>query len=167
MKITRRWFLKTLAALGLSAVLPGASSAAPSESVLFMNMDALTDAIMPGAEGLGIHRKVRESVSKRAETARICAAGLEAIEKYSMNRYGKSFHALNSPEKETVLRWMDEMPVKKLEGFFFRKFRMMVLALYYTSPEAWKTLRYNGPPQPNGFMDYHLPPEGTNERSGV
>ncbi len=161
--LNRRWFLKALFALGLSPLLPRVLFGAPSESLFFRNMEALTNAIMPDTEGLGIYEKLREAILKRAETARLCAAGLEAMERYSRQKYGKSFHSLEETQKENVLRWMDGIPREEFQGFFFMRFRETVLAVYYTSPEVWKTLRYNGPPQPRGFIDYYLPPEGTNE----
>jgi len=161
---TRRILLKAFIVLGSSPLFPKILSAAPSSSHLFKNMDALTEAIMPGTAEMGIHNKVRETVLKVPETAKICIAGLEAMEKYSLEKYGKSFHLLGNTERDIILKWIAEMPEDKLQGFFFKKFRETVLALYYTSPEVWKILRYNGPPQPKGFMDYHLPPEGLVKR---
>jgi hypothetical protein len=163
MKESRRWFLKALAALGLSVLFPGKSVAAQSESVFFMNMDALAETLMPGVD----LTKVRETVSKRPETFRICVSGLEALERYSREKYSGSFHALDEKDRDAVLRWMDGLPKEKSRGFFFTKFRAMVIGLYYTSPEVWKTLRYNGPPQPKGFTDYHLPPEGADGKQAL
>lgn len=156
---TRRVLLKAFIVLGLSPLFPKILLAAPYNSNLFKNMDALTETIMPGTAEMGIHNKVRETVLKVPETARICIAGLETIEKYSLEKYGKSFHSLGNAERDIILKRIAEIPEDKFQGFFFKKFRETVLAFYYTSPEVWKILRYNGPPQPNGFMDYHLPPK--------
>lgn len=128
------------------------------------NMEALTDTVMPGAKDLGIHEKVKETVLQRPDVVKACIAGLEALEKYSLNKYGKPFYLLKQEERETVLKRMDkdERREDRWKGFLFN-FRLTVITHYYTSPEVWKTLKYNGPPQPRGFMDYHLPPKGRNE----
>jgi hypothetical protein len=42
---------------------------------------------------------------------------------------------------------------------FFGRFRRKIIELYYSNPDVWKMLSYNGPPQPRGFMDYSLPPK--------
>lgn len=156
--ITRRFFLKALGALGLSSLFPGISLAASSSEPLLKNMEALTEAIMPSASDLDIHKKLRDLASKRPNTAKIFTLGLKAVEKYSMDMYGKSFYSLDENKKDSVLKWMDELPMERQERIFFIIFRQAVLEYYYISSDTWKTLKYNGPPQPWGFMDYHLPP---------
>ena len=156
--ITRRWFLKALGGLGLSSFFPAPSFASFSDESTLKTMEALTEAIMPGVKSFNINEKIITYLNSRYHTARLFTAGLKAIEKYSEKKYGKSFYSLQSEEKDAVLKWMSSLPVERWERTFFIDYRQVVLERYYTSPEAWKTLNYNGPPQPKGFMDYHLPP---------
>jgi len=144
----------------LSSLFPGITAAASSRKPLFKNMDALTEVIMPGAKDLVIHEKLRGLVSRRSDIARIFIPGLKAMERYSRDKFGKSFYSLDEDEKDSVLKWIDGLPKAGQERFFFIVFRQAVLEYYYTSPYTWKTLKYNGPPQPRGFMDYYLSPEG-------
>ncbi len=157
-RLTRRWFLKVLGALGLSSLLPGPSNAASPP--LTRDTEALAEAIMPGAKDLGVDERAAALMLKRPETARIFFSGMRGLERYSRDRYGRPFHSLEEREREAVLRWMASLPRERIERLFFARYRRAVIAYYYTCPEVWKRLKYNGPPQPKGFMDYHLPPGG-------
>jgi len=57
-----------------------------------------------------------------------------------------------------VLRWIDGLDEGRPEKRYFDILRKVTLAYYYTSPETWKHLKYAGPPQPHGFVDYHRKP---------
>ncbi len=58
-KTTGRWFLKALGITGLSWFFPGTGFTASYERTSSRNLDALSEAIMPGAKDTGIHRKIR------------------------------------------------------------------------------------------------------------
>ena len=61
---------------------------------------------------------------------------------------------MDKNEIETLIEY-----VKSKNAMFFNQFRYLIIRLYYTDPEVWKQLSYNGPPQTKGFMDYSEPPK--------
>lgn len=156
--MTRRWFLKILITLGILPVFPKISFSTPSETLMDKNMDALTEAIMPGAEKVGVHEKLRLIAFRGADARKMSMTALDAMEDFSMKQYGRSFYLLRESEKDAVLTWMDGLPDDHIVHYFFERYRQTVIAHYYTNTDVWKTLKYNGPPQPKGFPDYHLPP---------
>lgn len=161
--MTRRFFLKAISIFGLSFIFPKKIPADISQKFSIENIDALTNAIMPGSNEIGVHEKLRDLYSQIANKNKILTMGLMAMDRYCQERYSKPFYLLNEKERDLILKWMNELPPKRLENLFFTTFRKEVLKHYFTSPVVWKILRYNGPPQPKGFVNYHLPPGDKNE----
>lgn len=176
MKPTRRNFIKTIAA----GILGG--SVLQSLSVdIFANtgkyeqgieiqkgfkvfnaetqksMEALADTLVPGAKEIGIKDIFMNYAAADHGAAGFFDAGFWNLDTISKQQYKKAFYKLtDKKEKKAVI---DHISVKNRS--FFLSFRKVIAEFYYTHPETWKRLSYSGPPQPNGFLDYHLPPKKT------
>jgi len=158
--ITRRLFLKLIGAFSLSSLLTRSSTAGMIDSVTYKNMEALTECILPGATGSGIHERVLKIISERNDPGRIFDHGMDYIERQSLNIYGKSFYMLDEEGRRSIImKLITDSHPKSPQVFFFTKYREIVIVSYYTSKKVWKGLGYNGPPQPKGFMDYYRPVE--------
>lgn len=173
MKATRRRFLKTLAVgiLGSGGIsLPIDLFAKTNKyedgieiekgfkvfgSETQKSMEALAETLLPGSKELGIKDMLMNYMAKNPGPAGFFDAGFWNLDTISKTRFKKPFYRLTSDEerKEIIEH------VRSRNSRFFRGFRSLVIEFYYSHPEVWKRLSYNGPPQPRGFMDYSLPPK--------
>lgn len=174
MKPTRRSFLKTIAAgvIGNSMIarLPLGAFAKTEQyddgieiekgfkvfnSESQKSLEALADTLVPGARKLGIRQTFMDYISKDPGLAGFFDAGIWNLDAVSENKFKKRFYAL--AKKEDKMAVVEHVTVRN--RLFFKQFRQWVVNFYYSHPQVWKRLSYNGPPQPKGFMDYYLPPQ--------
>lgn len=118
-------------------------------------MEALAETLVPGSKELGIRQIFMEYIAKKPGEAGFFDAGFWNLDAISHNKFEKPFYALESKEeKDAVINH-----IRLRNRVFFKRFRDTVINFYYSHPEVWKRLSYNGPPQPRGFMDYTSPPK--------
>ncbi|MEM4658489.1 MAG: gluconate 2-dehydrogenase subunit 3 family protein [Candidatus Methanosuratincola sp.] len=118
-------------------------------------MEAMADAIAPGAKEIGIRDLLMDYFSKNTGIASFYDAGFWNLDAASRSIFKQPFHMI--PSKEDRRKLLEDISIKNRQ--FFWGFRNLVIRFYYTHPAVWKRLGYAGPPQPAGFMDYHLPPK--------
>ena len=118
-------------------------------------MEALAEALVPGAKEINIKSKVMEYVSKDRGFGSFLDAGMWNIDSLSRSKYKKPFYELT--KKDEINHLIEYIKVKNSP--FFNQFRYLVIRIYYSDPITWKKLAYNGPPQTKGFMDYAEPPK--------
>lgn len=174
MKPTRRNFIKTIAvgilgnsiaqAFPLSAF---ANSGKYDEGIEIQkgfkvfnaetqkSMEALAETLLPGAKEIGIKDIFMNYVATNPGAAGFFDAGFWNLDTISKTQFKKAFYKLTSKEEKKAV--IDHVSVRNRS--FFLGFRKIITEFYYTHPDVWKRLSYTGPPQPKGFMDYHLPPK--------
>lgn len=119
------------------------------------NMEALAVAMVPGVRQINIRKILMDKFSQDHGDAGFFDAGLWNINTISKMQSKKPFYELEDPEEiDTVLKI-----VRKTNYSFFSRFRRTIISTYYSHPVSWKKLKYSGPPQPVGFMDYDKPPK--------
>ena len=175
MKPTRRGFFKTLAfgilGKGFISSFPYRAFAKSGDYengieiekgyIVFNNetqksMEALADALLPGAKQIGIRTLFMDYISKDHGIAGHLDAGFWNLDTISKQRFKKPYYQLKTKkEKDAVL---NHLLARSNTKKFIHNFKRAVVKLYYSSPEVWKKLSYNGPPQPRGFLDYYKPP---------
>ena len=172
-KSTRRKFIKTVAAgmIGSGAVTQ--SIFAKTEDlkggieinkgyIVFndttqKNMMKLSEILIPGCSSIGMKEKLMNYFRANKGSAGFFDAGFWNIDAVSRARFKSPFYSLK--DKKAL-----DMLVKHITTEnrpFFVNFRLLVVKFYFSDPKVWKKLSYNGPPQPNGFMDYAEPPKYT------
>ncbi len=173
MKPTRRGFFKTLAfgilGKGFISSFPYRAFAKSGDYengieiekgyIVFNNetqksMEALADALLPGAKQIGIRSRFMDYISKDHGIAGYLDAGIWNLHTISKAKFKEPFYKLTSKEEKKAV--IDH--VYRVNRKFFRKFRYTIIKLYYSNPAVWKRLSYNGPPQPRGFLNYYKPP---------
>ena len=117
-------------------------------------MEAAAEALVPGSRALGIRRAFMAIMRNDPGTAGFLDAGLWNLEAVSRALTKKSFHELK--DREEIDKVLNH--VARHNIIFLKKFRDTVIQLHYSNPAVWRTLGYEGPPQPRGFMDYASPP---------
>ena len=176
MNATRRSFIKTLA-LGIlgKELIPDLSEtvfASPKtsdngfeiEKGYFVfntetqkSMEALAETLLPGSKENGIRKGFMDYIKKDPglPVAGFLDAGFWSLHTASKQRFKKPYHKLESKEdQKAVVNFMVAH-----HRNFIDIFKQIVIKLYYSNPKVWKTLSYNGPPQPKGFMDYSMAPK--------
>jgi len=118
-------------------------------------MEALAEAIIPGSRSINIKGKVMSYVNRDKGAATFFDAGLWNLDSISQSKHKKHFYDLK--DKNDIDLLIDHVKLKNKA--FFNQFRYLIIRLYYTDPNVWKQLSYNGPPQTKGFMDYSTPPK--------
>lgn len=124
------------------------------------SMEALAEAIIPGAKEMGIRSIFMDYISANPGLAGFFDSGLWNLDGVSKAKFKKPFYQLEKQEDKKAL-------IEHISGHnkaFFNQFRETIVRLYYSNPAVWKRLSYNGPPQPRGFMDYYLPPQRVGEK---
>jgi len=119
------------------------------------NMEALVEALIPGANKAGVSDEVFIYVQRDKGAAGFFDAGLWNLDALSRAKFKKPFHELKDPKDINTL--LNHVSVRNRA--FFNQFRKLVIRLYFTNSSVWKKLSYNGPPQPAGFLDYSQVPK--------
>ena len=174
MKDSRRKFLKTIAAgvIGgeILSVTPVPAFAKPGpyadgfevhkgfkvfNLTTQKNMMKLAETIIPGCGKSGMKDKLMGYLYSSRGTASFFDAGFWNIDAVCRKKFKVPFYSLENKKNTDIIVKYISLNNKA----FFVSFKKLVVQFYYTDPKVWKTLSYDGPPQPRGFMDYSEPPK--------
>lgn len=176
MKSSRRKFLKTIAAGVIGGEIvsgsPASVFAKPDTyadgfevkkgfkvfgETTQKNMMKLAETIIPGCGKLGMKEKLMRYLYGSRGTASFFDAGFWNVDAVCRKKFKVPFYSLeNKKNTDIIVKY-----ISINNRAFFVSFKKMVAQFYYTDPKVWKTLSYDGPPQPRGFMDYSEPPKLT------
>lgn len=119
------------------------------------NMMKLAETIIPGCGKHGMKDKLMGYLYSSSGTASFLDAGFWNLDAVCRKKFNVPFYSLEDKKNTDII-------VKYISinnrGFFI-SFKKLVVQFYYTDPNVWKTLSYDGPPQPRGFMDYSEAPK--------
>lgn len=165
MPLYRRTWLKLLAHSPWLLVLYGKWVGAQETLAVLPTQDLrlLVDTLVPadespGALALGIHTAVETSIRTHANYQELLLNGVAWLNRESERRYQARFSELPEESREFLLRVAENSPRNSAQRRLFTVLRNDVIQRYYTHPQAWAQLEYQGPPQPLGFMDYSKRP---------
>jgi len=171
MSMRRRTFLKLGAAalpLVLSehavAILSARSVSTIKQHRLYAlapYLDTLlpADDTSPSASVLEVHGLLVEHALGIENYIRLLELGCRWLDAQAPG--GREFAQLDGGERERIVRNAEQARSGTTERLFFDRTLTDTLQLYYAHPGSWPALRFAGPPQPAGFMDYAAAP---NER---
>lgn len=141
----------------------------------------------PGATEAGVVDYIDGLVAGSKDMQAVYADGLPTMDGFSQRKHNKKFLDLEIKEQIDLLSSIDSaeaMRRRRVSNFikrvdrkidtlwddffgvgedmirFFRKVREHVFYGYYSNPVSWKVVRYYGPPQPVGYLDFAQPPSG-------
>jgi hypothetical protein len=169
MRSTRRFFLRALARsaalLGFGWISAGSAAAdtsvASKERTLAAYLDTLIpdDDLGPGVVRLGIDKKFLAAAAADQRRRALLDAGLAWLDEQAKWGGAQDFVALGEAGRATVVSLAAEAEPGSLPRKFFEATRSGALTYYYSHPQAWAAIGYDGPPQPAGFTDYTDPPK--------
>jgi len=119
------------------------------------NVTALAETIVPGSGKIDITTIFLNYMSKNEGEAAFYDAGIWNMDAIATNKFFKPFYELTTDEEKKQV--IDH--IRARNRLFYTKFRTLIVKFYYSHPQVWKKLAYDGPPQPRGFMDYAKPPK--------
>ncbi|MFI5397094.1 MAG: gluconate 2-dehydrogenase subunit 3 family protein [Candidatus Binatia bacterium] len=125
---------------------------------------ALLDTLIPGGEFPGarqtgfLDRLLRECDSKR-QTRRALVEGVQLLDSKAGGRGASGFLGLEPQQREEVVEECARGADGTLPRFFYRTVRDRAMQLHYSQPATWKPLRFDHPPQPEGYLNYWQKPD--------
>src|SRR4051812_34087876 len=111
----------------------------------------------PGALDFGIDKRVIGDLNTNRTLAKLYSEALLDIDREAHAQHGVDFLALDHAQQDSVLGALSES-AHALSARIFRQIRYDTMRFYYSRPEVWPSLGFDGPPQPRGFLDYTNPP---------
>jgi hypothetical protein len=168
MKFTRRALFelsgRIAVFLGLGLFSPRAVARKPLEPAKRRTLVAFLDTLIPddetgpGASLLGVDGEVlRKSTQNNGEYA-LLVAGLHWLDEQARSSEAAPFAELTEEGREGVVALAAGAEPGSLPRRFFERIRSDAFYFYYAHPRAWAAIGYDGPPQPEGFLDYAQPP---------
>lgn len=166
----RRFFLKTSVAVVLSTWASSASSASISlqqpmkKPLQQKTLRAFIDVLLPedetpSASQLDIDQEILSRVARHPGYTRLLHGGLAWLDKMAYAQYNKTaFTLLKQDQREAIVRIAEATKMPSPQRVFFEQIRKDSFHFYYSHPQSWHNLGFNGPPQPAGFIDYTQPP---------
>lgn len=125
---------------------------------------ALLDTLIPEGEFCGarrtgfLDRLLRECDSKR-QTRRALVEGVQCLDSKAKTRGASGFLGLASQQREDVVEECARAADGTLPRFFYRTVRDRAMQLHYSQLVTWKPLRFDHPPQPEGYLDHWQKPD--------
>jgi hypothetical protein len=123
-------------------------------------LDALIpdDELGPGALELGVDRRMIARARESRRYGTFLDQGCRWLDDEAKERGAESFADLSEEGRNDVVALAAAAEPNTPPQRFFRATRHAAFFLYYAEPRAWAAIGYDGPPQPEGFMDYAAPP---------
>jgi len=118
------------------------------------------DDVSPGALELGVHETILTRAKDNKTLRNTIKNGRKWFDEQSESLNADNFLGLDEAKQITLIEKAEASTIQSTGNKFFSRMRVEVFKEYYSSPESWISLCYQGPPQPNGFLDYAEPPRG-------
>jgi hypothetical protein len=123
-------------------------------------LDALIpdDELGPGALEVGVDRRMIARAQESRKYRAFLDEGCRWLDNEAKKRGAESFAELSEDGRNGVVALAAAAEPNTPPQRFFRATRHTAFFLYYAEPRAWAAIGYDGPPQPEGFMDYAAAP---------
>lgn len=165
---SRRFFLTTLVRISVLAgsvvsshrtLAEGRQSRLDSHAELTLAavIDRMVpgDDELPGALALGIDRRI--IAINDLEIRRSVTKGMAWLDSQAQRQGASAFLELGQAQQEMILQAALKSDSDGATAIT-RTLRRLAFTFYYTDPAIMAAFAYSGPPQPNGFSDFHEAP---------
>ena len=129
-----------------------------------MIMPAFIDVLVPrdeapSASDLDVDRRILAKASAIPAYGKLLRYGCAWIDKqaHQLDASVEHFRDLEADTQIRIVELAEAGKDKSVGKVFFRNVLADTMRYYYASPGAWRALGYDGPPQPEGFLDYDQP----------
>ena len=107
----------------------------------------------------GVLEKIIDKAAASPRYDRMLRTGCRWLDAKAREQGSPGFNELSAEARDALLVQAASGTRKSPARRFFTRIRIDAFSYYYAEPITWKPLNYPGPPQPNGFRDYVLPPK--------
>ena len=167
MGVTRRSILKALGLGGLMTLAGGIAwkfrhklipFSEREEKILSRYIDLFIPADgSPGALDLKLDASIINKARSNAEYAWLIRQGCTWLEHEAQSVFRGAFLRLPEDQQIILIERLSTQNRGNTNFRFFRTLREDLFGEFYSRPESWISLGFNGPPQPLGYMDQDLP----------
>ena len=173
MNITRRHWLKLVAVGSLIAGTAGwlreCLAQHTNHDAFSLTLSAYVDCLVPadhtaGAVELDVVDKLLQAGARQPKFLKLLRHGCAWLDEQAGASGAANFAGLAEHDRDAVIERAAGGKARSLEYVFFMATRDAVFIHYYSDPQSWTGLRYPGPPQPLGFIDYTEPPVRDEQR---
>ena len=163
MTLGRRLFLSLGAGSAAFAWARGAAAAVigPSGANAYplTALPHLLDTLIPrdetgSATDFGIDRRIVDKASRSRRYMRLLRTGCQWLDLEARKTGAGGFADLDPATQEAIVARAADARARSLPRVLFDVTRQDAMRAYYADPASWKALGYEGPPQPDGFMDH-------------
>lgn len=131
----------------------------------FLSLQAFVDVLiprddMPSAGDVDVHGRIIRKASGIKAYLKLLTHGCAWLDSQARNIDAsvRHFRDLETDTKIRIVTLAEEAKAKSVGRVFFRNVRTDTIRFYYSTPQVWTALGYDGPPQPDGFLDFDRPP---------
>lgn len=117
------------------------------------------EGALPGGLEVGVPGALLEKAYTIPAYERLLQNGGRWLEREARQSYRATFSALSEGQREKIVEKAERSPPGSLPRVFFQRTRVDAFEIYYSHPQVWAALGFDGPPQPLGYPDFANPPE--------
>ena len=161
---TRRELLRWLVMLSawlpapvLLAAAVGQAKQAPAAFGPFLDT-LLPEDESPSATQLGVDTAIFSTLRKGRGLSPVIELGCAWLDQQASKQGAAGFAQLDEAQRIAVLTLAESSPRGSPQKRFFDTLLRQAMYHYYSTPRAWQSLGYAGPPQPKGFRGHDKPP---------
>jgi hypothetical protein len=145
----------------LGALAAGSTAAPVADRRTFRAyLDTLipTDELGRGAIEAGVLEAIEATAAQDTGYRRLLDLGCTWLDEQASFFGEKAFVALGQNQRARLVLFASEQAFGSVPRVFFETTQAHAFRLFWARPEAWATIGYGAPPQPEGFIDYAEPP---------
>ncbi len=167
MSISRRDFLRFAVGGGLLAasayIFKETFRPSPLSHDEEITLEALLDTLIPddetpGALQFGVAEKIKATAARDNEYRLLIRKGCAWLNAKAGKLGRPTFASMGEEGRDAVLTNALKSGAGSMQRIFLQRIRGDAFHHYYGDRRSWAQLRYNGPPQPDGFPDYFRSP---------
>ncbi len=114
--------------------------------------------LMPSATQVGVPEHIIRGAKRDNRYRRLLKEGCRWLDTMAGREGAANFFSLDEGGRIKIVALAEAGEKGSLPYGFFFQTRYDAYHFYYGNPKSWKGLGYHGPPQPEGFPDYDIPP---------
>jgi hypothetical protein len=128
------------------------------ETVAALLDTLIPDGEFPGARQTGVLASLLPTCESQRQTRRALLEGVHLLDRKARALGARNFVTLDARQRAAVVEECALVAEGTLPRFFYRTVRDRALQLHYSQKLAWKPLRFDHAPQPEGHLDYWQQP---------
>lgn len=165
--IERRKFLAyslSIAVVSFVAIDNAEAQNAPKVKPFYLEVFvAFLDTLLPpnkspAASDLSVHHDIIKLSKNVNNYPELLLLGGNWLYNTSMFQFGKPFEKLSLNQKNIIVSVAERAKQGSIPEVYFNRIKTDAFNFYYANPASWKFLGFDGPLQPDGFINATKPP---------